>query len=1589
MALTVNTNVSALNAQRATLQSQGEMASAMERLATGKRINSAVDDAAGLAIAARMESQVSGLNQAVRNANDAISLVSTAEGALQETTAILQRIRELSIQSAGGAPSNADRVNLNKEVIQLQEELARIANTTRFNGGLLLNGSFVATDFQIGQSNNEEITVNITDVRPERIGAYTQNTVKNVGLISVGHDLKTIDNGVNQQTLVVQVGNEVPRTISINKGDDARTISDKLNEGGAQINTTAVTKSNVYIDGVGSFSFKISSSSTPDIEDTVTVGATAGSQAASLAAEINRGYPEHNISATLQVDDNGNEYVQMVQKNGYDIRIQSFVTTGDSTLDFDEDSVAELTGAYGYTSTVVGGAVTIDAPASFLISSDDASNTVLQGTRASLEVVGVNSDPAAYQDRSFDVTVSGVTKTVNLAAPPPAVPRDATSPVLAVEFTATQQTQGASGQQIGALRRNSYTVTTIDTNTTPARGSADVQFSLSVNGGDAQDLDMAAALSALGHESGDAVPAADFAAAMQTTISNNPYFDSGDELVTVTLNDYGQIQLDVAGGTGAITFAESSKYSAAYAVTWTGASDVNASTNQITMLNHGYTTGDSVTYSTTGGTDAGLSAGTYFVIAVDTNTIQLASSLANAKADTAVALTGNGTGEQISRAAGDGVAAAMIVNTAPTNGSTTESATDGSLTLGETLNTAANSVYGPVNPLGITDRVITGGANDTFTLAVNGGAPTVIEVAAGTYYAMEELATAVQTAIDSSPFSSTGTFPITVGATTDENGDWGLTFGSADGHSIQVGGTSFLTDVLALSVADPSSAPDIDIANSWTSATDVNAGTNRITIAGHGYSTGDAVVYNATSADTGLTSGTTYYVAVVDANTISLSTTEANALAGTIVALTGNGAGEQISDGAGERKLSIAAGPINEAATRLAINVNGGGFYDIDLAAHLTTAGVTATATSVTEDQFVTALQAALDDSVYFTGDEAVTVSVTTAGLVQLDVAGGAGTIVVAEHSAYRAGVTGAVAANGLAATLTGTVANATALSNGFTTGEAYQSGTAGSIVLGSTANTANGDPQNANYVKPFGISPVNVTASTGDELYISIDSGTATLLTIPAGDYLNMADLATAIQTQIDSSPEIGLAGTVSVTATSTQNSDDESWGLSFASSNGAQMDLFGNFFGSSLGISTGTDGSTQLGRSSETWVMGDDIDATTNRITLNNHGLSTGDALVYSDGTTKDGGLTDGTTYYAIVIDTDTIQLGTSVANANAGTAIVLDGAGSDDQSLTVTGDPITIAEVGEAPVGPAGYRTSVEAGAFSQGVDLSTDNTVVVEILDDETGDLVTKTITLGSSDSSVSFSDYMSQLATAANTSFLTEGFTFASAGSDRSYTMTFTPTGGRTVTFSGTSVTQAFGGPVSASGEPSNMDGLTFESMEDVLGELNAQFVAMEIPVVATYSRGADTFNFLVSSGPADASSTIALSGDDLVEFGFTGVLASIGGGVDRAEEVRYVSQIDISTRESASLAMTVVDAALETLAGVRGGLGAVANRLESTISNLMNISENTSASMSRVMDADFAAESTRLARAQVLQQASVAMLAQANATAQTVLRLLE
>jgi flagellin len=161
MALYINTNQSSLNAQRKLSSTSNSLSTSFERLSSGLRINSAKDDAAGLSITTRFTAQVNGLNQAVRNSNDGISLAQTAEGALNETTNILQRIRQLSVQSANDTNNDKDRASLQSEVDQLKEELNRIADTTNFNGNKVLDGNFLARDLQVGANVGETISVSI------------------------------------------------------------------------------------------------------------------------------------------------------------------------------------------------------------------------------------------------------------------------------------------------------------------------------------------------------------------------------------------------------------------------------------------------------------------------------------------------------------------------------------------------------------------------------------------------------------------------------------------------------------------------------------------------------------------------------------------------------------------------------------------------------------------------------------------------------------------------------------------------------------------------------------------------------------------------------------------------------------------------------------------------------------------------------------------------------------------------------------------------------------------------------------------------------------------------------------------------------------------------------------------------------------------------------------------------------------------------------------------------------------------------------------------------------------------------------------
>lgn len=236
MALTVNTNIASLNTQRNLNKSSAALDTSLQRLSTGSRINSAKDDAAGLQIANRLSSQINGLNVAVKNSNDGISMAQTAEGALQQSTAILQRMRDLSLQSANGSNSESERKALNSEVTELKKELDRISNTTTFGGKKLLDGSFETTTFQVGSAANETISVKIDEMSTDSLdGDFYETTLATAtGTAATASGSIAVGLTVN--------GSAVSVTAKIKVGDDAAAVNQSI--------ATAINDANM---GVGAF----------------------------------------------------------------------------------------------------------------------------------------------------------------------------------------------------------------------------------------------------------------------------------------------------------------------------------------------------------------------------------------------------------------------------------------------------------------------------------------------------------------------------------------------------------------------------------------------------------------------------------------------------------------------------------------------------------------------------------------------------------------------------------------------------------------------------------------------------------------------------------------------------------------------------------------------------------------------------------------------------------------------------------------------------------------------------------------------------------------------------------------------------------------------------------------------------------------------------------------------------------------------------------------------------------------------------------------------------------------------------------------
>ena len=332
MAAVINTNSASLTAQRNLGMSQGALATSLQRLSSGLRINSAKDDAAGLAISDRMTSQVRGLDQARRNANDGVSLAQTAEGALSTANDMLQRIRELSVQSANATNSVNDRAALQAEANQLTSELDRLSVTTQFNGQNILDGTFGSANFQVGANANQTITATTTNFRTAsfgnyRIGASTANTSSGVGDLTTGSRVNA--NGSDAaETSRIQGGNFTingsagKTTIAVDAGDTAKNVASLINSKFSSTNVSAHARTEIDLNELSlnsGFSIEVQSNNATPLTVSFSTGGThnADGLAAGIKA-FNDVASTSGVTAQLNLAGTG---ITLVNETGENINL--------------------------------------------------------------------------------------------------------------------------------------------------------------------------------------------------------------------------------------------------------------------------------------------------------------------------------------------------------------------------------------------------------------------------------------------------------------------------------------------------------------------------------------------------------------------------------------------------------------------------------------------------------------------------------------------------------------------------------------------------------------------------------------------------------------------------------------------------------------------------------------------------------------------------------------------------------------------------------------------------------------------------------------------------------------------------------------------------------------------------------------------------------------------------------------------------------------------------------------------------------------------------------------------------------------------
>lgn len=454
MAQVINTNIASLNAQRNLNVSQGALRTSLERLSSGLRINSAKDDAAGLAISERFTAQIRGLNQAARNANDGVSLAQTAEGALASAGDILQRMRELAVQSANATNSASDRNALQGEVSQLAQELDRIATTTNFNGRNLFDGSFGTAQFQVGANANQTIGVATANLRTTNYGNNQVKSGASGSGIGAGAAAASPTQAITGGAITIN-GAIGSKDVTVGAATSAKIIAGQINSLSGETGVTATARTDVQatFSAAGSYALTIKSDNSTAETITFSLGSASGDDLSAAVTAFNDKSGKTGVTASLNSDktaiiltnatgnditlsdtataNSGTTVLQAVEADGKTTIGAAATLAADTTAEssivvgqivFDSEKTFSVSQAAGGTNLLgAAGAVTtasaLNKVSDVDISSVDGSNKALKTIDSALALInGQRASYGALQNR-LEATISNLqTTSENLSA---------------------------------------------------------------------------------------------------------------------------------------------------------------------------------------------------------------------------------------------------------------------------------------------------------------------------------------------------------------------------------------------------------------------------------------------------------------------------------------------------------------------------------------------------------------------------------------------------------------------------------------------------------------------------------------------------------------------------------------------------------------------------------------------------------------------------------------------------------------------------------------------------------------------------------------------------------------------------------------------------------------------------------------------------------------------------------------------------------------------------------------------------------------------------------------------------------------------